>query len=368
MLTISLACKSNKGGGETNQAGTDKSDSGARSGGISGGKIPAGKIFRGSIGDNRLQMTLDRDGDQLSGTYFYQKVGTDISLKGSINAHGDFTLNEFDSAGKQTGEFKGKWNEPVELPFASLEGTWAKPNSKQTLSFYATQQMIEFTNGSRVATKEMKEDNKKENYSIDVEYPELTGSPNAFAGNFNQEAKSLVVNETKGFKEGVAEANADEDTPQDTGGGSDIRISYDVVLASDDLISVSFDISAYSQGAAHPNNYSKVINYDLKTGKLLKLGDLFKPKSDYMGVISRYSVSNLKSQAGNDADNEWIEKGAGPESDNYVNWNVSRKGLAVTFDQYQVASYAEGPKHVIVPYAVVKDVTKTDGPIGNMGK
>lgn len=371
LMTVNgMACASKKSGTEANTQ-TDNANANAQAGtqaGVSGGKASGGKLFRGSVGDNKLQMTLIRDGDKISGTYFYQKVGSDISLKGSINGQGDFTLQEFDNNGKQTGEFKGKWSEPAGLPSASLEGTWAKPNSKETLPFYATEQPVEFNNGLRVATKENKEENKKQKYSINMEYPELTGAPNQNAEKFNQEVRNLVAKETREFKKGVSEASS-EDTPGDSETGSDTQMSYDVTLATDDLISVVFNVSNYSQGAAHPNHYAVVINYDLKSGKALKLSDLFKPGSDYLKVLSSYTINDLKKQAGQETyDSEWLEKGAGPESDNYSDWNISRKGLAITFDQYQVASYAEGPKHVLVPYSALKEVIKADGPLASVSK
>ena len=49
--------------------------------------------------------------------------------------------------------------------------------------------------------------------------------------------------------------------------------------------------------------------------------------------------------------------------DNYQNWNVTKKGIYITFDPYQVASYAEGPKHVIVPFSALKDMLKPDSPL-----
>jgi hypothetical protein len=368
-LIGAFACKSTQTGVSNTQTGNENANASEamQSGGVSGGKGSLGRIFRGSVGANKVQMTLNREGDQISGTYFYQKIGTDISVKGSINSQGDFTFLESDSTGKPNGEFKGKWSEAANLPTATLEGTWAKPNSKETLSFYATEQIIEFNNGLRVDTKEIKEENKKLRYSVDVEYPELIGGANPNSGKFNQEVKSLVTKEVKGFKDGVSEAATDE-APANPDSGSDIQIGYDVVLATEDLISVVFGISTYSEGAAHPNSYSQVINYDLKNGKSLKLADLFKPGSEYLGVISRHAVSDLKKQAGQDADNDWIEKGAGPDVDNFLSWNISKRGLALTFDPYQVGSYAEGPKHVVVPYSVLKDISKPDGPIGAMSK
>ncbi|HEY6660165.1 MAG TPA: hypothetical protein VI031_03450, partial [Pyrinomonadaceae bacterium] len=77
-----------------------------------GGNTPAPEIkhFKGSIGSSLdLQMRLIRTGDQLSGSYFYQKVGSRIDLRGNVDKDGNLTLEEFDPSGKQTGVFKGIW-------------------------------------------------------------------------------------------------------------------------------------------------------------------------------------------------------------------------------------------------------------------
>src|SRR6185503_3054374 len=69
---------------------------------------PQVKHFKGSIGSSLdLQMKLVRTGDLLAGSYFYQKVGTRINLRGKVEKDGNLTLAEFDQAGKQTGLFQG---------------------------------------------------------------------------------------------------------------------------------------------------------------------------------------------------------------------------------------------------------------------
>jgi len=73
----------------------------------------------------------------------------------------------------------------------------------------------------------------------------------------------------------------------DESGGSDLSVSYTVALAQDDLVSVKFDVSNYEAGAAHPNPYSHVLNYDLKNGKQLKLSDLFKPGAKFLQTLRR---------------------------------------------------------------------------------
>src|SRR5690349_16753987 len=65
---------------------------------------PQTKYFKGSIGASLdLQMKLVREGDQLTGSYYYQKIGTPITLRGTVDKDGNLTLQEFDGTGKQTG-------------------------------------------------------------------------------------------------------------------------------------------------------------------------------------------------------------------------------------------------------------------------
>lgn len=365
MLSVgSLACKSKDAGvssGLNTNGDNANSQMGAQPGGISGAKVSSGKLFRGSISDKKIQMTLQRDGEQLSGTYSYQKIGSDLSLKGTIDKQGNFKLKESDNSGAQTGEFEGKWNEQANLPTATLDGTWSKPNSSDKLSFYATEQMIEFTSGLRVVTREIEEEDKKKKYTMFAEYPELVGASNPNAEKFNREIKNWVMKQTGDFKKEMMEMS-EEDMDPDTQSGDLIEIGYDVTYATEDLISIIFGVSTYSRGAAHPNYSTYPVNFDLKSGARLKLSDLFQPGSDYLSRISSYSIEDLKRQAGKDNYGyEQIEEGAAPEDDNYQSWNISKKGLAITFDAYQVASYAEGPKNVVVPYASLRDAVRSDG-------
>src|SRR6478672_13147249 len=56
--------------------------------------------FRGSIGSALgLQMKLVREADKLTGTYFYQKVGTIIDVRGTIDSGNNVVLEEFDANG-----------------------------------------------------------------------------------------------------------------------------------------------------------------------------------------------------------------------------------------------------------------------------
>ncbi len=361
----SLACSSKQTEVQSNATnnGSATTEGDAQQGGVAGAKNASGRRFRGSVGDKKIEMTLRRDGDKLAGTYFYRKVGSELSLSGTIDSKGKFALKEFDNSGKQTGSFKGDWDESSNLSTAMLGGSWSKPGSDQELSFYAIEQVIEFTNGLRVVTKEIAEDEKKKPFWLAADYPELAGVANPNVDKFNAEVRSIVTKQTREFKQ-IESESTESDSTMDPEMRSFLEITYDVTLATNDLVSLVFNIASYERGAAHPNHRSLVVNYDLKSGRTLKLSELFKPGADYLNVISRYSIADLKKQA-NDPNYpvDMIEQGAAPEAENFEAWNISRKGLAITFDAYQVASYAEGPKHLIVPYRELKTISRADGPL-----
>jgi hypothetical protein len=343
---------------------------GAQSMSQAGGIVPSDetRTFRGEIGDqNRIEMRLVRAGERLSGTYAYEKVGTNINLSGTIDAKGNFTLQESDANGKQTGVFKGEWKEPESEAGATLDGSWTKADGSGELTFYLIEQHINFSGGLKMVARQIKEENKKKKYAMAAEYPQIEGSTAPGVEAFNREVSGFVTAEINEWK---STAGRDPDETDDSiGGDDDLTIRYDVMLANDDLASIIFFGSVYEHGAAHPNSYSKVINYDLKNNHALKLADLFQPNSNYLATISAYSIDDLKRQskkAGPDEsmlDDENIEEGASAQEDNYRSWNITPKGLLVTFDAYQVGPYAAGPQSVVIPYAALKGIIRADGPL-----
>ncbi|HEX3280823.1 MAG TPA: DUF3298 and DUF4163 domain-containing protein [Pyrinomonadaceae bacterium] len=328
--------------------------------------------FKGSIGSALgLQMKLVREADKLTGTYFYQKVGTKIEVRGTIDSGNNVVLEEFDANGKQTGVFKGLWK-TGDNGLIEIAGNWTKPDGSKAAAFSIQQEPIEFTNGVEIIARQIQEKNKKLKYEIDVEYPQLTGSTDANVEKFNQAARSLVTKQVNAFRAQMTDS-AGEENPVESESGSDLGAGYTIELAQDDLISVQFDIGGYSAGAAHPNSYTDVINFDLSNGKQLKLADLFKPGAKYLQTLSAYCIQDLKKQSrdkGEDGmlDDDWIQRGAGAETNNFRSWTITRNGLGINFDSYQVGPYAAGPQFVLVPYSALKEIIKPDGPIAKFAK
>lgn len=369
ILILSLqACQSKPASDQVNaQQANSQSSRDSLSGLTSTVSTSDARTFKGSIGGKyKIQMRLLREGEAVTGTYFYENVKNDLALKGAVDKQGSFTLREYDSDGTQTGVFKGRWGESDVGP-VELEGTWSKPDGDKEMPFYLVEQLIKFGEGLRFVSKGIKEENKERRYSIEASYPQLEGSSDVRIEKFNQEVKTLVMNEVSQYRQGAG-LDPDEEDFSPEAPGDELSIDYNVILATDDLISIQFPVYTYEHGAAHPSHYFMEINYDLKSSRQLKLEEVFKPGANYLQALSSYSVNELKrrskkADSGLYTDDEWIEKGAAAEPENYSNWNFTNKGLVITFGEYQVAPYAAGPQLVAVPYTALKGILDPDGPL-----
>ncbi len=382
MIGAGAACKRNSGVTSAPPAGTVASPAAPETyhQSDSAPVIPQTKFFKGSIGTRLgLQMKLTREGDRVTGSYSYQKVGGRIDLKGTIDRDGNLSLEEFDSAGQQSGLFKGSWLINKDDGLINLAGNWSKPNSDKRTSFSLHEEPIEFSGGVELTAKQIKENNKKLHYQISADYPQATGGLDNRFDKFNQEARSVVGRQISEFKKQMSvEAQSDESAPPATpqaeaspSSESTLDISYDIALANDEMISLRFAVGTFSTGAAHPNSSSTVLNYDVKAGKALKLADLFNPGAKYLQSLASYCIKDLKQQVkskGAFLDDATIESGAAAQAKNYQSWTITRKGLEITFDAYQVGPYAAGPQYVLIPYASLKDIIKSDGPLARFLK
>lgn len=89
------------------------------------------QTFEGTI-DNKypLYAKLQSNGGDLTGNYFYNKIGTDIKVNGTITNDSVFTLNEFDDKGNQVGLWKGKL-----INKNKISGKWSKPDGSSAADF-----------------------------------------------------------------------------------------------------------------------------------------------------------------------------------------------------------------------------------------
>jgi len=305
------------------------------------------KVYRGSIGNSHIQMSLVFNGNEVTGTYAYDSIGRDLALSGRLN-NGALELTEM--SGKQkTGKFVCK--KPLNDPIDS-ECTWSRMDGTSESMVTLEEQYFDPNGGLQVTPKMIT--NRR---SVTASYPQITGSGALSAGAqaFNRHIVMLLQKRVR------------EVAPID--GRGVFETNYNILLGTSDLISVEMS-EYYNGGGAHPNSSFWSLTYDLKGNKELKFEDLFKPKSDYNSAIAKYVVADIDRRADEfEAENARSEnRKPNPREGSIVSeeqlnelsgWALSSKGLVVYFDFPHVIAVFD---KTVVPYSVVKQYLSPTGP------
>jgi hypothetical protein len=75
------------------------------------------------------KMRFQQSENEICGSYFYEKVGKEIVLNGTLNGQ-QITLREYDKNGKQTGTFKGRF-----VSADVIEGIWTNADGTKSYPF-----------------------------------------------------------------------------------------------------------------------------------------------------------------------------------------------------------------------------------------
>src|SRR5260221_9334615 len=289
------------------------------------GQQTVATVYRGSVGGSHFQMLLNIQGNSASGAYSYDSIGQDLKLTGHLDSQGRLELTESGANGKPTGKVVCKRFDHAAEP----ECTWSKPDGTREAYVTLQEQHVAFTNGWQVVPKTIA--NRKS--GVSVSYPQISNGTSALrpgAASFNRRVLVLIQKAIREFE------------PGSEPGRNSFETNYNVLIATDDLISV--EMTEYSDsGGAHPNTGFWSLTYDLSANKELELDDLFKPGSDYKTAIATYVVADINKRAIaiEDADAKSEGRKPTPRDEPIVtaeqlseisSWGLTPTGLVVYFD------------------------------------
>ena len=280
------------------------------------------KVYRGSIGNSHIQIRLNIQGNNVSGTYSYDNIGEDLKVAGRLDDQGRLELAEFTN-GKQTGKFTCRRKLGDEI---DSECTWSKPDGTREAFVTLEEQYIAFTNGLQIAPKTIA--NRKT--GVGVSFPQLTsnGALSSAAQGFNRRILTLV-------QKAIAEF-------EPISGRGSFDTNYNILLGTNDLISI--EMTEFSDaGGAHPNSGFWSLTYDLSGNKEITFDDLFKPDSEYKAAIARYVVADIDRRAVAIEQEDAQREGRKPnhrdepiisteQLSDLSGWALTPKGLVVYFD------------------------------------
>lgn len=132
-------------------------------------------------------------------------------------------------------------------------------------------------------------------------------------------------------------------------GTSDADITMAVEGAVASRITVSLNEYWYGHGAAHGNYAVSHLNFLTGPGRMLKPEDIFAGK-DWQKHLAEKAFAGLSARYGEnlfvkDAD-ELMEAVGDP-----THWRIADEGIAIQFQPYEVASYADGAPEAMVAWS-----------------
>jgi hypothetical protein len=152
------------------------------------------------------------------------------------------------------------------------------------------------------------------------------------------------------------------------GGGAgpcSLEGNYSVGLNSTTLLSLRFSM-VEALGGADVGTKAGSLDYGVADGASMALTDLFTGAAAGASALSTQTRALLLAKLGPDGvDASYIDPGTTPVMSNFeAAWVFTAAGLEITFAEVQVAPSVEGTPAVVVPWASIKGVLKTDGPAG----
>jgi hypothetical protein len=207
-------------------------------------------------------------------------------------------------------------------------------------------------------------------WSVRVRYPQLEAPDLPMAATVNQDVAADIQSQIQAFEVGPA---ADQQEP---GKVNTLNCSYTVALIRPDLASFILTWVDDTSGA-HPSTTIETINYDLTQGTRLAFSDVFSDTTAATAILSQQSRDLLHAVLGADYDPVVVNSGTVPDcpsssdatascpvstGSSFGTWALTKNGLEVIFQEYQVGAYADGHPAVVVPWSALAGVLKADGP------
>lgn len=168
----------------------------------------------------------------------------------------------------------------------------------------------------------------------------------------NQEEIQRKAEDAKAFYKGLSK----EETS--SWGGYNYGMSYKMMFASKRILSIESESYDW-QGTAQPNKWTASYCFDVTTGDLLSLADVFTDEEAARMIVSDHILDTITKEPYKDAlldDYESYVDDVMTENTFYLN----EKGLVVICNPYMVTGDAAGTIEVEVPYKELKDMMNAD--------
>lgn len=188
-----------------------------------------------------------------------------------------------------------------------------------------------------------------------IEYPTIKNSRNRYSArrfneyNYNRALELKEYSENELFKEAkeLYQYNSENGYPIMV---YEVVLNYEITYRNNSVISLYTDEYMYL-GGAHGNTKRESQNWNMQTGRFIKLAELNSKNPYYIVDIFKEINNQIAIQ---------IESGEGQYFENYCNlvqenfklenFYITENGIVIYFNQYEIAPYSSGIPEFLIKF------------------
>ncbi|MDP6323636.1 MAG: LysM peptidoglycan-binding domain-containing protein [Acidimicrobiales bacterium] len=144
-----------------------------------------------------------------------------------------------------------------------------------------------------------------------------------------------------------------------------LQENYEVMLATDDYFSVRNNRRILFPNLVSDQSEIKTETFDLSTGEVIGIEDLFNPNSDWLIALSEIAITKLKNEQWTD---ERMFTGAGPQISNFSRFNLTKGGLLLSFAPFTVGGAGTNDMTITIPYSQLDAYLDITGPVAMLSR
>lgn len=137
----------------------------------------------------------------------------------------------------------------------------------------------------------------------------------------------------------------------------EVIIKSDLTFENEDVLSIMLDTYIFT-GGAHGHSSLRFLNFNKRKNELFENWELFKEKNDF----EHFAETKFRIQEDIPQNSPINDTGFMFEEERFylpMNLGFTKKGLQLIYNQYEIASYAEGPIMMTLPYNEIDKYLKS---------
>lgn len=326
--------------------------------------------LEGTVGSQKISMDVVKNQKSIKGTHFYYHIGEPLILTGK-EEEGVWKLNESNLNNDETGNWELKWNGSV------LTGTWYNKTQKFNVTLQEN-----YNNSLRFKIVELSEEFKPSTkYGLKNYVGLFFPLPSINSGRNYNLLKTVCDTILSEINLKTKELNENAIKNEFQRSFNEIKNTYQNIVLKDQSICetaplgcdwyntqtgepvfnqnqiLCYKNSMYSyMGGAHGNYVSWHSNFNLLTGKIITLEDLFEDAENKLLPLMKTKLQQKYKTSNLDAVN--LDEVFIPE-----NFQITYGGIVFHYNPYEIGPYSLGSPAVFISYSELKNFLKKGHPI-----